>query len=160
MYKSGALPVFLLIVTLTAVGAGQFVGGIWYQEMLQPQWNPPPVLLAVIWPVLYGLMAISAWLVWKETHGFARAAMATWGFQLLLSILWSWAFLGVNRIGWSLAILTLWILVVLLVIKLFRNVLLEASYLMVPVAAWLLFAWALNFVQWHMNGGGISSIFN
>jgi hypothetical protein len=30
---------------------------------------------------------------------------------------------------------------------------------MIPLAAWLVFVWVLNFYQWHLNGGGLGSIF-
>lgn len=57
------------------------------------------------------------------------------------------------------AVMTIWLLVVLAVVKMFRPIKLEASSLMMPVAAWMLFSWVLGVVQWHLNGGGIGSIF-
>jgi tryptophan-rich sensory protein len=57
------------------------------------------------------------------------------------------------------AVMGLWLLVVLLVIRSFRPIKLEASTLMMPVAGWLLFSFVLGFAQWHLNGGGIDSIF-
>jgi tryptophan-rich sensory protein len=68
-------------------------------------------------------------------------------------------FFGLHRPGFSLVVMGLWLLVVLIVVRAFRSIKLEASSLMMPVAGWLLFAWVLNFVQWRLNGGGIGSIF-
>lgn len=159
MHRLISLAVFLLLVVIAAAVGGQFVGGEWYQAVIQPSWNPPAMVLASVWAVLYVLMAVSAWMVWDAMRGLAAVALAWWGLQLLLSVCWSWMFFGLHRPGWALAVMSLWLLVVLIVIKSFRSIKLEASSLMMPVAAWLLFAWALNFTQWQLNGGGIGSIF-
>ena len=153
-----ALAVFLLLVVIASAIGGQFTGGSWYFVMNQPSWNPSPVLLASVWAVLYVLMAVSAWMVWETMRGLARVALAWWGLQLVLGVLWSFVFFGLHRVGWALAVMSLWLLAVLLVIREFRRIRLEASSLMMPVGAWLLFTWVLNFVQWHLNGGGIDSI--
>jgi len=153
-----ALAVFLLLVVIASVLGGQFTGGDWYYTTSQPSWNPTPMLLASVWAVLYVLMAVSAWMVWETMRGLARVALAWWGLALGLGILWSFVFFGLHRIGWALAVMTLWLLAVLLVIKEFRSIRIEASSLMMPVAAWLIFAWILNLVQWYLNGGGINAI--
>ena len=153
-----ALAVFLLLVVIASAIAGQFTGGNWYFVLNQPSWNPSPMLLAAVWAVLYVLMAVSAWMVWETMRGLARVALAWWGLQLILGVLWSFVFFGLHRVGWALVVMSLWLLAVLLVIRNFRSIRLEASSLMMPVGAWLLFAWVLNFVQWHLNGGGIDSI--
>jgi benzodiazapine receptor len=159
MYRLASLAVFLLLVVIASAVGGQFVGGDWYQSMIKPSWNPSAMVMASVWAVLYVLMAVSAWMVWDTQRGLARVALGWWGLQLLLSICWSWVYFGLERIGWTLAIISVWIVVVLFVIKTFRPIKLEASTLMMPVAAWLFFFWALNFVQWQLNGGGIGSIF-
>jgi benzodiazapine receptor len=159
MHRLASLAIFLVLVVIAAAVGGQFVGGEWYQGMVQPSWNPSAMVMASVWAVLYLLMAVAAWMVWDTKRGLAIVPLSWWGLQLLLSICWSWTFFGLERIGWSLGILGLWIIAVLMVIKTFRSVKLEASSLMMPVAVWLLFKWVLNFAQWHLNGGGLGSIF-
>ena len=159
MHRLVSLAVFLLLVVIAAAVAGQFVGGDWYQDMQQPSWIPSAMVMASVWAVLYVLMAVSAWMVWDSMRGLARVALGWWGLQLLLSICWSWMFFGLNRIGWALAVTSLWLMAVLVVIKTFRSIRVEASSLMMPLAAWLMFFWVMGFTQWHMNGGGIGSIF-
>ena len=159
MHRLASLAVFLLLVVIAAATGGQFVGGDWYHQLMkQPAWNPPAMLMASVWAVLYVLMAVSAWMVWDAMRTLARNALAWWGLQLVLSIAWSWVYFGMHRVGWALAVMSLWLLGVIIVIKTFKSIKPEASSLMMPVAAWLLFSWALNFVQWHLNGGGIGSI--
>jgi tryptophan-rich sensory protein len=159
MNRLVSLAVFLFLVIVTAAVAGQFVGGDWYFTMSKPAWNPSAMLMASIWAVLYVLMAVSAWMVWDSMRELARVALGWWGLQLLLNIGWSWMFFGLHRIGWALAVISLWLLVVVIVIRTFRPVRQEASVLMMPLAAWLIFVWVLNFYQWHLNGGGPGSVF-
>jgi benzodiazapine receptor len=157
MHRLVSLAVFLLLVVIATAVSGQFVGGEWFQAMSQPSWNPPAILMASVWAVLYVLMAVSAWMVWDTMRGLARVALGWWGLQLLLSICWSWLYFGLHRPGLALVALSLWLLVVLIVIRTFRSIKPEASTLMLAVAAWLLFSWVLNFVQWNLNGGGIDA---
>jgi len=117
------------------------------------------VVLAVVWAVLYVLMAVSAWMVWETIRGQAQTALGWWVLQLLLGVAWSWVFFGLHRVGWSVGVMGLWVVVALITTKSFRSIRVEASSLMMPVAAWLLFALALNFNQWLLNGGGLTSIF-
>ena len=159
MHRLVSLAVFLLLVVIAAVVGGQFVGGEWYQYMLKPSWSPSAMVMASAWAVLYVLMAVSAWMIWDAMRGLARVALGWWGLQLLLSICWSWMFFGLERVGWALGVISLWIPVVVIVIKTFRPIKQEASTLMLPLAAWLIFLWVLNFFQWNMNGGGLGSIF-
>lgn len=159
MHRLAALGLFLLMVVVAVAIGGQFTGGDWYQGMNQPSWNPPAMVMALVWAVLYVLMAVSAWMVWEAQRGLAIIPLGLWGLQLLLGIGWSWMYFGLHRPGWALGMMTLWLLVVLLVVKVFRPIRIEASSLMMPVAAWMMFSWVLSLVQWRLNGGGLGSFF-
>ena len=158
MHRLASLGFFLLLVVIAVAVGGQFTGGEWYHQVMnQPSWNPPAMVMASVWAVVYVLMAVSAWMVWDTMRGLARVALGWWGLQLLLSICWSWLYFGLHRPGLALVVLSLWLLAVLIVIKTFRSIKPEASTLMLPVAAWLLFSWVLNLAQWKLNGGGIDA---
>ncbi len=159
MHSLLSLGLFLLLVTIAVVAGGQFTGGDWYPTMQQPGWNPPAMLMAPVWAVIYVLMAVSAWMVWETMRGLAAAALTWWGVQLLLSICWSWMYFGMHRPGWALGVMSLWLVVSVIVFRSFRPIKVEAANLTLPVMAWLLFSWVLGLVQWHMNGGGLGSIF-
>jgi benzodiazapine receptor len=159
MHRLLSLAVFLLLVVIAAAVGGQFVGGDWYQSMNQPVWNPPAIVMASVWAVLYVLMAVSAWMVWDTVRGLARVPLAWWGLQLLLGICWSWMYFGLERIGWTMALMTVWILAVFMVIISFRPIRKDAAGLMIPLLLWLLFIEVLNLVQWLINGGGIGAFF-
>jgi len=154
-----SLAVFLLLVVIASAVGGQFVGGDWYYGLIKPSWTPSAVLMSSVWAVLYVLMAVSAWKVWDAREGRSRTVLGWWGLQLLLGVGWSWVLFGLNRLGWALALISLWILVVLVVIRVFRPIKSEAANLMMALAAWLVFVWVLNFFLWHLNGGGLGSFF-
>jgi benzodiazapine receptor len=86
-----------LVVTFAASALGA-VASIqaksFYSQLVQPAWAPPPWIFGPVWTILYALMAISAWLVWRS-GGFRtnRTALSLFIVQLLLNALWSWLFL-------------------------------------------------------------------
>ena len=64
-----------LVLCFAAAGIGSlFIPGQWYEGLTKPVWNPPSWLFGPVWTVLYGMMAIAAWLVWKR-YGLAGAAL-------------------------------------------------------------------------------------
>lgn len=158
MQRLMALAVFIFIVVLAVAVSAQFDGGAWYQAMNQPWWNPPAIMMAIVWAVLYLLMAVSAWMVWDTLRSVAQPALVWWGLQLFVGITWSWVFFGLHRVGWAMATMGVWLLAAFVTSVSFRSVRLEAAVLMTLVVAWLVFSLALGFVQWQMNGGGLHSI--
>lgn len=63
-----------------------FRPGDWYERLKKPTWRPPNRLFAPIWTVLYVMIAVSGWLVWREV-GFVGAALplAVYAIQLVLT---------------------------------------------------------------------------
>ncbi|MGD9021198.1 MAG: tryptophan-rich sensory protein [Lysobacterales bacterium] len=159
MHNLVALGIFLLLAVIAAMAGGLFIGGEWYQQMQQPSWNPPALLMALLWGVYFVLVAVSAWMVWQSMRGLAAGALTLWGLLLLLGVVWSWTYFGLHRPGWALGPMSLWLAAGVLVLRAFRPIRPEAAWLMLPAVAWLAFSWLLNVVQWFKNGGGLGSIF-
>jgi tryptophan-rich sensory protein len=67
-----------------------FRPGYWYKQLDKPRWRPPDWLFAPVWTVLYLLIALSGWLVWRE-EGIAGAALplGVYVLQLLLNAAWT-----------------------------------------------------------------------
>jgi tryptophan-rich sensory protein len=123
-----------------------------YGQLVQPAWAPPPWLFGPVWTLLYTLMGVSAWLVWRK-HGFrgAGSALALFVAQLLANALWSWLFFAWQQGAIAFAeILLLWLLIAATV-RAFWPLHRVAAFLLVPYLAWVSFAAALNLVLWRLN---------
>ena len=131
-----------------AVGA-RFRPGEWYAGLRKPPWNPPNAVFAPVWTVLYAMMAVAAWLVWRQTGLSSECALFL--LQLALNGLWTWLFFGLKRPALALAdILVLW-LAIGATLTAFWHVRALAGLLLVPYLAWVTFAAALNAAVWRLN---------
>jgi translocator protein len=145
------------LLTFAAAAIGAFASAnaaAFYGQLVRPGWAPPAWLFAPVWTLLYILMGVAAWLVWRE-HGFrkGRTALALFILQLLANALWTWLFFAWNRGGLAFAeILLLWCLIVATVVA-FRRLNALAAALLLPYLAWVTFATALTFATWRLNPG-------
>jgi benzodiazapine receptor len=151
----GLLGWLLLTFAAAAVGAvASAEAGAFYAQLVRPSWAPPGWLFAPVWTVLYILMGVAAWLVWRE-HGFkeGRTALALFVVQLGANALWTWVFFVWHRGGLAFAeIVLLWCLIVATAV-LFRRLNALAAALLLPYLAWVSFACALTFATWRLNPG-------
>lgn len=126
--------------------------GGWYAGLHKPLWNPPAGVFGPVWTLLYVMMAVAAWLVWREGGWKAQGrALGLFVLQWLLNALWTPLFFGMHRPGLAFAeIIMLW-LVLAVTLKSFWQVMKTAGMLLVPYLAWVSFAAALNFAIWRLN---------
>ncbi len=150
----GSLLVFLTITLGVAAVAGiatfSTVNG-WFAEAEKTLWDPPTELFGPIWGVVYTLMGIAAWLVWRTPRSTERTtALGLFGGQLAMNAAWTPLFFVLYDVagGVSLWIALVWIVlldfIVLATIVKFWPVRSIASVLLIPYWVWLLFATALN----------------
>jgi len=135
-----------------AVLGGLATPGEWYESLSRPSWTPPNAVFGPVWTVLYGMMALAAWLVWKE-KGFtgARVALTLFAVQLALNVGWSWIFFGLRSPGAAFAeIVLLWGAIALTMVAFWR-IHRAAAILLAPYLAWVGFAAVLNFEIWRLN---------
>jgi len=132
---------------LASINAAGFCG-----QLVQPSWAPPPWVFGPVWSVLYILMGVAAWLVWRE-HGFrgARAALILYAVQLGANALWSWLFFAWHLGAVAFAeIVLLWFLIAATISRFWR-LHRAAAILLLPYLAWVTFAAGLNFALWRLN---------
>jgi benzodiazapine receptor len=153
--KPPALLVFLFICYFVAFVSGWLTRAqipTWYAALLKPTWRPPNWLFGPVWTVLYGLMAISGWLVWRATHSqWRKFALTVFAVQLLLNFLWSPTFFSLHLIGPAFAVILLLLVSLLLFVVCARKVDRLAAGLFLPYVLWVSFAAALNYTIWTMN---------
>lgn len=161
-------PVAALAVALAAPAAAAAVGAVatqqsvdgWYDKLNKPNWAPPKWLFAPVWTLLYGLMGVASWLVWRkgqEKRLFGsnkpamRRALGLYGVQLGLNSLWSILFFGMRRLDLAFfELLALWGAIAATV-RAFGRLRPAAALLMAPYLLWTTFAGALNGSIWLLN---------
>ncbi len=143
---------WLLIVSAAAIaGAMASVDAAsFYAQLNKPSWAPPAWLFRPVWWVLYSLMGISAWLVWRSS-GPKKIGLGLFGAQLAANALWSWLFFAWRWGALAAAeILILLVLIVLTIAAFWRSSRL-AAVLMVPYLLWVSFASLLTWSLWGRN---------
>jgi benzodiazapine receptor len=149
----GLIGWFIVSFAASAVGAvASIQAKSFYSQLAQPAWAPPAFLFGPVWTVLYALMAIAAWLVWRSGGLHTnRIALSLFLVQLALNALWSWLFFA-----WQLGalafvdIVLLWVLIVATLVSFWR-VRPLAGALLIPYLLWVSFASALNYALWQLN---------
>jgi benzodiazapine receptor len=134
-----------------AVGAVASVdAGSFYAQLNKPFWAPPAWVFGPVWSVLYALMGVAAWLVWRAP-GSRGVPLGLFGAQLAVNALWSWLFFGWHRGGLAaVEVLILLALIIATMAAFWRRSHL-AALLMVPYLLWVSFASVLTWVVWLNN---------
>jgi tryptophan-rich sensory protein len=144
-----------LVVAFAAAAIGGVASanaGDFYTSLSRPPWAPPPWLFAPVWTLLYLLLGVAAWLVWRE-RGFAggRMALTLFLIQLALNALWTWLFFAWRQGALAFVeILVLWVLILATAVAFWRIRPL-AGALLLPYLLWVAFASALTWAVWQRN---------
>ena len=148
----------VLFVTLClgvgALGASVVASSVdtWYADLAKPSFTPPNRLFGPVWTVLYVLMAIAAWRVWRTAdRDTARGPLTLFALQLALTLGWTVVFFGLLKIGAAVATIMVLDVGVIVTVLAFRTVDRIAALLMVPYLAWVSFATVLNIAIWRLN---------
>ncbi|KAK9841130.1 hypothetical protein WJX74_000434 [Apatococcus lobatus] len=126
----------------------------WFPYIRKPSWEPPPWFFGPCWSLLYTLMGVASYLVWRAGTPLSATAFKLYGTQLIFNLAWQPLFFAVNNMTISqidnLAALGFATATALA----FREISRTASLLMVPYISFLVFANALNFQVARLNPGG------
>lgn len=150
----------LVALLLLCLGVGQWGAAVtlepvrsWYPTLIKPAWTPPDWAFPVAWTILFVLMAVAAWLVWRAAPlARLRLAGAAFLLQLVLNGLWSYLFFGLRSPAYGLIEIAILWLAILATILLFRPFSKTAAWLLLPYLLWVSYATALNFEIWRLNG--------
>lgn len=147
-----AVILICFLVELIAGWLTQQTVHTWYPQLQKPSWTPPDLLFAPVWTLLYLLMAIAVWLIWKTTSPSSKTAayLFFWG-QLLVNLIWSGLFFALrNPLLAMFDIALLWVLIIC-TIRSFYLINPRAAYLLVPYLLWVTYAASLNGAIWYLN---------
>lgn len=148
-----------LVGWLAITFAAAWIGAIasadaadFYGQLSQPRWAPPPSVFGPVWTLLYSLMGVAAWIVWRtDATPAVRRGLVLFVAQLALNALWSWLFFAWHEGALALAdIVLLWALILATLVAFWR-VRPLAGALLVPYLLWVSFAAALTYALWQRN---------
>lgn len=146
-----------LAIVFVAAGLGAIASSnapSFYGQLVKPDWAPPASVFGPVWSVLYGLMAIAAWRIWREPASPGRRqALALFLVQLGVNALWSWLFFAWQQGALAFADVLLLLALVIATAAAFWRIRRAAGLLLLPYAAWVAFASALTWAVWRANPG-------
>lgn len=142
-----------LVFVAAAIGAAASIdAGAFYAQLVRPSWAPPASAFGPVWSILYLLMGVSAWLVWREANGRQlRAAIMLFIAQLSANALWSWLFFAWHKGAFAFVEVLLLLALIAATIALFWRINRLAGALMLPYFAWVCVASALTWSVWQSN---------
>ncbi len=152
MNKYVQLVVWIIAFLVISFGIGQVTqGGMqgWYQALEKPSFNPPNYIFPIVWSILYVMIAIAGWNLWRVPASKSLKMI----FALYMMMNWAWTpiFFGLHYITLGL----IWIIALSLVNLVFivksLKVVRLSSVLMMPLMAWTSFASVLSYFIWALN---------
>jgi translocator protein len=156
--KSALAWAALAVVSVAiALGLGQIATfpnlAPWYAGLQKPGFSPPNWVFGPVWTTLYVLMAFALWRVLRSAPTPARrTAIILLYAQLLMNAAWPWMFFAAHSPALGMINIVPQFFTILATIALFAQVDRIAGICLVPLAAWVGFATALNFEIWRLNG--------
>lgn len=152
-WRNAAVLAGWILLTFLAALPGIFIQPAgYYASLAKPAWSPPPWIFGPVWTVLYLMMAIAAWLVWRKGGWRTqRGPLTLYLIQLALNALWTPLFFGLRNPGLALCEIVLLGVAIVLTGRAFRPASRAAAWLFVPYLVWVVFAAALNFSIWRLQ---------
>lgn len=150
----------LLISVVLPLGVGAVAGLFtvseingWFQTIKKPWWQPPNWVFGPVWTLLYVLMGIAFYLVWKSSVPARQKRMPIilWLVQLLFNFFWSFIFFKKHQIDWALGEIGLLWVFILLTVLFFGRISKAAAWLMLPYVCWVTFAIVLTLTIYRLN---------
>ncbi len=150
------LSVSIGLTLLTGVIGSLFTSSAvngWYLTLEKPVLNPPSWIFGPMWTLLYIMMGVAAFIIWKKgwSRRDVKLALLIFGVQLLLNAGWSIIFFGLRSPGWALLeLIVLWFIILWMMV-IFYRISKPTIYLILPYLIWTGFAGYLNYAIWSLN---------
>jgi tryptophan-rich sensory protein len=146
----GLLGWLLVVFAAAAVGAIASVNAqAFYGQLIKPEWAPPAGVFGPVWSVLYTLMGISVWLLWRSRS--SQGAFVLFFAQLAVNALWSWLFFAWHQGALATAGVLVLLALIAATMRAFWKRSRVAAVLLLPYLLWVAFASALTWSVWQGN---------
>ena len=149
------LLIFVLSAELVGVLSSLFAGNIStvYETLEKPPLSPSSWVFPIVWVILYALMGISAYLVYRSDSEPVRvkSALRVYWLQLLVNFSWSIVFFRFQAFWAAFVVLIILLILVITMLVKFAKIRPAAALINVPYLLWLLFAAYLNLTTALLN---------
>ncbi len=145
------LPVLCVQIISGRITIGSI--GPWYRNLNKGCWTPPAWVFGPAWTLLYILMTLSVWMIYRTKSTKSRHRIAFFFFfsQLIANALWSFLFFKLHMPGWALVDLGLLIFLIVITFIYFFRIHRLAALLLLPYLMWTIYAFSLNAAIWWLN---------
>lgn len=161
MLKPNITEIIKLVVSIVTCQLAGFIGSLfttpsiptWYATIKKPSFTPPNAVFGPVWTMLFLLMGISAYLIWRKglQDKNVKWALMIFIVQLVLNVLWSILFFGLHHPFLAfIEIIVLWLVILATLIS-FMKLSKPAGILLLPYLIWVAFAAILNYQLWKLN---------
>ena len=143
---------FVGLCLLVGAADGAIVAGPargWYLSLTRPPGTPPDWLFGPVWTVLYVMIGIAGWFVWRRST--ATRPLRLWGWQLAANALWAPAFFAMHSPPLAFAVNLVLLVLIAQTARAFLRVRRLAALLLVPYFAWAGYATYLTAGFWWLN---------
>lgn len=125
----------------------------WYETLEKPWFTPPNWAFPVAWTILFALMAVALFIVWRGFDFRLRAypPLIAFALQLVLNVGWSFAFFAARSPGLGLVAIVALMAAIVWTIRAFAGRSRGAALLLVPYILWVGYAALLNFSIFSLN---------
>ena len=122
-----------------------------FENIVKPDFAPPAILFPIVWTILFTLMGISSYLIYKSNDLEKDKALLIYIVQLIINGVWSFFFFNQNWFLFSFIWIILLIIVVIIIIYQFFKINKTAALLQIPYLLWLIFASILSYNIYLLN---------
>jgi len=126
-------------------------GSTWFQSLAKPAIYPPPWTFGVVWPLLFTLLGVALYLVWREDHPSRRLALGLFVTQMAFNVAWTPVFFRAQDLALALGVIGALLLLAVPTAVAFGRVDRRAGLLVVPYLLWVAFAAVLNYQFLALN---------
>ena len=123
----------------------------WYPNLAKPFLTPPDWVFAPVWRILYLLIGLSGWIIWRQRAPECKKALLIFLIQLGFNVVWPFIFFGARLIGTALIEISVLLIVIIINIVAFCRIKPLSGLLLFSYTLWVVYATVLNASIWILN---------
>lgn len=147
--KSDLPGLLTAVVLVNVVGSVPAVLGgpnsTWFQSLAKPGIYPPPWAFGVVWPLLFALLGVALYLVWRGDDADRSLALGLFVAQMAANVAWTPTFFQAQDLTLALGVVLVLFVLAGATTVVFRRIDRRAGLLLVPYLLWVAFAAVLNY---------------